>query len=134
MSYKRQMWTSGYEYRARCPKCGTFLSYFDRDLQYRAWYANGFVYCPTCREPIRHNEMYAVNEDGTPVYKTQAEANQALVIGYNKALGSPVQTVNPQPVSAGNVPTEGVGYCPECGAKFEKGTTHFCSNCGTKLD
>ena len=71
MTYKRQLWTSGYEYRLRCPFCGTYVSYVDRQLGFRAWYPDGFVYCPKCRKPIRHSELFAVHPDGTPVYKTQ---------------------------------------------------------------
>ena len=119
MTYKRQLWTSGYEYRVRCPYCGTHISYNDRQLGYRSWFPNGFVYCPGCRRPIRHNELFAVKPDGSPVFRTQEEANRSVYDGYNRALGLD--------------PTAGIDVvsCPTCGrtkidlipllAAFEKG-------------
>ena len=137
MSYKRQLWTSGYEYRVRCPRCGTNMSYTDRQLGYRSWYPNGFIYCAACRTPIRHNEIFAVHPDGTPVYKTVAEANAAVVAGYHAALGIPQPNVaNPvyyAPAGQGAAPVEGFSFCPRCGARYETGKINFCSNCGTKL-
>ena len=101
-NYKRQMWTSGYEYRTRCPQCGTFMSYTDRQLGYRSWYPNGFIYCSRCRKPIRHSEFFAVFPDGTPVYKTVAEAEAAVTAGYYAAMGMPppVAAAPVQPAAA----------------------------------
>ena len=127
MSYKRALWTSGYSYRIRCPYCGTNISYTDRDLGYRSWYPNGFVYCPTCRKPLRHNEIYAVDANGQPVFKTLEEANQAIHIGYMKAMGYPAdQQTYAKP--------ENVRYCQNCGRPYQPGKAHFCSGCGEKLD
>ena len=127
MSYKRALWSSGYVYHIRCPYCGTNISYTDRDLGYRAWYPNGFVYCPKCQKPLRHNEIYAVDSNGQPVYKTLEEANQAIHIGYMKAMGYPAgqETVS----AAGNTM-----YCKKCGRPYLPGKDHFCSGCGEKLD
>ena len=85
MSYKRAMWTSGYTYIASY--CGSSVRYTDRDLGYRAWYPNGFVYCPRCKKPIRHNEFFALNPDGSRVYATQEQADRAVNEGYLKAAG-----------------------------------------------
>ena len=161
MGYKRQLWTSGYEYRVVCPHCGTYLSYKDSQLGFRSWHPNGFVFCPGCNAVIKHNEYYAVNPDGTPVYKNMAEANMALRIGYQKAMGialqqstvaapqgapvpaqgaSPVPQTAPAPVApvaddkeAVSEAAEEFAVCSNCGAKYVEGKDRFCSNCGNKL-
>ncbi len=137
MTYKRQLWTSGYEYRARCPYCGVNLSYTDRQLGYRSWFPNGFVYCPGCRHPIRHNEMFAVHPDGSPVFRTQEEANQSIYDGYNRALGLPATSAAPY-ASAASSPAPGgaedTAFCRKCGRQYRKGYDVFCSGCGDKLE
>ena len=138
-NYKRQMWTSGYEYRVRCPRCGTYMSYTDRQLGYRSWFPNGFIYCAGCRQPIRHNEIFAVHPDGTPVYKTPAEADAAVVTGYNRALGVPqanaaAPAAYAAPAQSAPAPAEGFAFCPHCGNRHEKGKDKFCRLCGAKLE
>ena len=163
MGYKRQLWTSGYEYRVVCPHCGTYLSYKDSQLGFRSWHPNGYVFCPGCNAVIKHNEYYAVNPDGTPVYKNMAEANMALRTGYQKAMGialqqstvaapqgapvpaqgaSPVPQTAPAPAPVAPVAddkeavleaAEEFAVCSNCGAKYVEGKDRFCSNCGNKL-
>ena len=123
MSYKRAMWTSGYTYHVRCPNCGTEFNYTDRDLGYRAWFPNGFVYCQGCSKPIRHTEFYAVNPDGTPVFKTPAEADQSVYTGFMRAMGQ-------SPIPPGGA----APCCSQCGRAYRPGIDHFCSSCGNKLD
>ena len=42
----------------------TIFTYEQEDLGYRLWYPHGFVYCPTCKKPLRHNpEKNLINED-----------------------------------------------------------------------
>ena len=43
-------------YAVKCEYCGCEFEYQKEDLGYRAWYRHGFVYCPSCRKPIRHRE------------------------------------------------------------------------------
>ncbi|MBQ6475286.1 MAG: hypothetical protein IJJ34_03670 [Clostridia bacterium] len=124
MSYKRAMWTSGYTYIATCSYCGSRVRYTDRDLGYRAWYPNGFVYCPRCKKPIRHNEFFALNPDGSRVYATQEQADRAVNEGYLKAAGFDRQIQ----------PAEGTAYCTNCGRPYIRGTSSYCSGCGKKLD
>ena len=64
MAFKRAFWHSGLTYRQTCPKCHTVIQYQDDKLDFRPWYADGFVYCATCRSPLRHNEAYAIDADG----------------------------------------------------------------------
>ena len=89
MSYKRALWHSGLTYQQTCTHCRTVLRYTDYSLGFRAWYPDGFVYCPKCNGPLRHNELYAINEDGTPMYP-QSSAQQI----YNQP---PDQQQIPQP-------------------------------------
>ena len=129
MAFKRALWTSGYTYQLTCPYCGELFAYTDRELDYRAWYPNGFIYCHRCRRPLRHNEIYAVYPDGSRVYQTAAEAQQAINTGYYSAFGVNAPPVRPMRTQQ---PTE--SYCQQCGRRYVNGRDHFCSGCGQKLD
>ncbi|MBO7377055.1 MAG: zinc ribbon domain-containing protein [Clostridia bacterium] len=141
MAFKRALWTSGYTYRLRCPICGTAIEYTDRQLGFRAWYPNGFVYCPGCRKPQRHSEFFAVYPDGTPVYKTRAEADRAIVDGYYRSIGVqvPAGAYDEEARAAAGTPTPAAGTapaaekCPSCGADVLPGSK-YCSRCGTSLE
>ena len=135
MAFKRALWTSGYEYRATCPQCRTNFSYRDNQLDFRPWYPNGFVYCPKCRQPFRHNEIYAVNPDGSRVYKSQTDANNAVNVGYYGATGvSPEQMQHQQPQNQTYAPDQNVVFCSKCGRPHTRGVDVFCSSCGNKLE
>ena len=69
MGFKRAQWHSGLTYQRTCDECKTVLQYTDYSLDFRPWYADGFVYCPRCKTPLRHNESYAINapEPAQPV-------------------------------------------------------------------
>jgi len=147
MSYKRALWSSGLTYVTRCPNCGTSTRYTDRQLGFRAWFPNGFVYCGGCRRPLRHNEIFAVNPDGSPVYKTQEEAAQANTNGYLRSRGVQVDyygnagasagastgTSTGASTGAGAGVEPGVAYCRKCGRKYRVGTDFYCAGCGEKL-
>ncbi len=60
--FKRANWHSGLIYQQTCSCCNTVVKYIDYELDYRPWYPNGFVYCPKCQTPLRHNENYAISE------------------------------------------------------------------------
>ena len=105
MAFKRALWHSGLTYQQTCRTCRTAVRYTDHSLDFRPWYADGFVYCPKCQTPLRHNEAYAINEDGTPYFQTAPQA----------AGGS-------------------VAYCSKCGRQYTPETDHFCPSCGNKLD
>ena len=61
MAFKRAAWHSGLTYEQTCPQCKTVVKYKDTILDFRPWYADGFVYCPTCKKPLRHKEIYAID-------------------------------------------------------------------------
>ncbi len=74
----------------------------DDKLDFRPWYADGFVYCPKCKKPLRHNESYAIN--------------------------AAPDAANPQPVDISS--GEGA-FCVQCGKQFNDGD-RFCAGCGAK--
>jgi predicted amidophosphoribosyltransferase len=106
--FKRANWHSGLTYRQECEQCKTMVEYMDDKLDFRPWFADGFVYCPTCKKPLRHSERYAIN---APV--SQQETAQPRV-----EVPSPAQS-------------ELALFCSGCGHKFADGDK-FCSQCGAK--
>ena len=110
MGYQRAKWRSGLTYRQTCELCNTTVQYQDDKLGFRPWFPDGFVYGPTCKKPLRHNEEYAI--DGP--------------------RNSQVNT--PETVSATDTSTTSrtrASFCTECGKAF--GTNdNFCANCGSK--
>ena len=148
MAFKRALWSSGYKYKMRCPYCGTNNEYTDKALDFRAWYANGFVLCANCRKPLRHNEIYAVDNDGNPIFRSQAEADASVEKGYLRSVGYPESAQNVHTAQNADSPAEvqaaapaaaavdadaEICYCNKCGRKYRKGTDLFCSGCGNKL-
>lgn len=101
--FKRAGWHSGLTYRQTCDQCRTTVEYMDDKLDFRPWFADGFVYCPKCQKPLRHNERYAIN----------APQEEVVVDMTNN---------NTQETST---------FCSNCGAKFRDGD-NFCAKCGNK--
>ena len=86
--FKRAEWSSGLTYRQTCDECKTTFTYMDNLLDFRPWYADGFVYCPGCQKPLRHSERYAING---PASATTVDAD---------------------------APSSGALFCTQCGHKF----------------
>lgn len=42
-------------YTTQCERCGIIFDYQYSDLGFRAWYRDGYVECPRCKQPRRHN-------------------------------------------------------------------------------
>ena len=114
MAFKRALWHSGLTYCQTCPTCKTEVRYTDKELDFRPWYADGFVYCPICKQALRHKEAYAI--DG--------KAPQSEV---NPHAATAVHTTTAAPTTAGNAG----GFCTQCGKPLRE-DDRFCSNCGTK--
>ena len=53
MGYSRAEWRSGLTYEQVCDQCNNRVRYMDDKLDYRPWFADGFVYCPVCKKPLR---------------------------------------------------------------------------------
>lgn len=43
-------------YSSECKNCHTLIDYQKNDLAYRLWFIKGYVECPCCGKPIRHNK------------------------------------------------------------------------------
>ena len=116
MAYKRAMWRSGLIYERTCERCKVTFRYMDDKLEFRPWYADGFVYCPQCASPLRHNEMLAVTDaNGQPIARpAPVEAPPAVVPA-------------PAPVPAAGRDN----FCPDCGNAYREGD-RFCAQCGRK--
>ncbi|MBQ9899522.1 MAG: hypothetical protein IJM36_00170 [Acholeplasmatales bacterium] len=51
------------KFRIKCEYCMTQFTYQQEDIGFRLWYPHGFVYCPKCQKPLRHNpEKYIIKE------------------------------------------------------------------------
>lgn len=123
MAFQRALWHSGLTYKITCNKCHTVIQYADDKLDFRPWYADGFVYCPTCRTPLRHNEAYAIDENGNYLNATQPNN-----------YGAPAAPMAPAAPAAPAIPTGAVAYCKNCGRQYTVGDANFCTGCGSRLD
>lgn len=104
MGFKRAEWHSGLTYRQTCSECNTTMEYTDYDLDFRPWYADGFVYCAVCKTPLRHHERFAINR-----------------------VVPPTPVVVDTPANPSQLPA----FCTQCGKKFGD-EDRFCSGCGNK--
>ena len=102
--FKRAEWKSGLTYRQTCENCRTEITYMDDRLDFRPWYADGFIYCPSCQTPLRHSERYAIDGPAKPV-------------AVDLTTGSAVHA--------------DTAFCTQCGTKFQD-SDKFCRKCGTK--
>ena len=105
MGYQRAKWHSGLTYRQICETCKKTVTYTDYSLDFRPWYADGYVDCPTCGTHLRHNEKYALGNN-----------NEA------ESASSEESVAEEEFVST---------FCYKCGNKFGEGHL-FCFRCGTK--
>ena len=84
-------------------------------MGFRPWFPDGFVYCPTCEKPLRHNEAYAIDGEVEKKFvdltdeKSNAEQG-ALAVEEEKHIAT---------------------FCTSCGYKFKE-DDKFCSQCGKK--
>ena len=100
--FKRANWHSGLTYRQSCPECKTEVTYKDDRLDFRPWFADGFIYCPKCQKPLRHNENLAIDKPEAEVFE-KVDLTQSSTIEF----------------------------CSQCGKAVNK-SANFCPNCGTK--
>ncbi len=114
MAFKRALWHSGLTYQQTCRQCRTTISYTDHSLDFRPWFADGFVYCPTCRTPLRHHEQYAIDTPTDPVH---------VAVTPPPAPSAPVE-------SAPAAVDTAILFCTKCGKQFHD-EDRFCSGCGS---
>ena len=153
MAFKRAGWHSGLTYRVTCDMCKTTILYMDDKLDFRPWFADGFIYCPTCKKPIRHRESHAINanENNVVVDVTGNEAVQQNGLINNMPNNAPNNMPNNVPNNIPNsepnnmpnnmqnnpIPNGGSAqatytnrFCTQCGKEFGA-NDRFCSGCGT---
>ena len=134
MAFKRATWHSGLTYRNTCPECKTSVEYTDEILDFRPWYADGFVYCPKCNTPLRHNENLAINNPHFTVVETPAApaapVEPVAPVAEAPIVEAPAPVVEtPAPAAA---PTGYISkFCSQCGNKYED-NDRFCPLCGNK--
>lgn len=122
MAFQRAQWHSGLTYRQTCRNCSKIVEYTDHSLDFRPWYADGFVYCPNCKTPLRHNENLAIN--------APAPQEQATVTVEAAPVAAPQE---PEVIQvAPPVTAEAAAFCTQCGRKSNPGD-RFCAGCGNKL-
>lgn len=116
MAFKRALWHSGLTYRQTCDACGTVVQYTDHNLDFRPWFADGFVYCPKCKKPLRHGEHLAIDNDG--------RQQETIVLDPNTRTSPSVTT---ESASSNSEPA----FCTQCGRALGAGD-RFCAGCGQK--
>ena len=131
MGYKRAEWHSGLTYQQTCESCKTILQYTDYSLDFRPWYADGFVYCPKCKTPLRHNENYALGVNRPQAAPAPAPAPvPAEKPAYTVSPAEQAGTA-PTPVAPAASAATLAAFCTGCGNKFGP-DDRFCAKCGTK--
>ena len=127
MGYQRARWHSGLTYQQVCETCKNTVTYTDYNLDYRPWYADGYVDCPTCGTHLRHNENYALPNIGNPNIGNPNIGNPNI---GNPNIGNPNGGMAKENVQRERFPSL---FCHNCGAKFGEGH-RFCAYCGMKRD
>ncbi len=126
MGFQRAQWHSGLTYQQTCTTCKTVLQYTDYSLDFRPWYADGYVDCPKCKTHLRHNENYAIGNPEPQLQVMDAPAQEEPV------QEQPAYMVGLQDqISAPEAPAAKPAFCTGCGNKFGE-NDRFCAQCGTK--
>ncbi|MBE6948031.1 MAG: zinc-ribbon domain-containing protein [Ruminococcaceae bacterium] len=99
MAFQREQWHSGLTYRQVCETCKTVVQYTDYALDYRPWYADGFVDCPKCGSHLRHDEKYAIKSSGEAAAEGMSGTRAAFCTACGNKFG------------------ENDRFCSQCGAK-----------------
>ena len=117
MGFKRAEWHSGLTYRQTCDQCHTVITYKDDVLDFRPWYADGFIICPNCKRNLRHKETYDISR---PTAMTAQSPNA-------------VQSTPMSEASVGTTSQTRAAFCSRCGKAFAE-NDNFCTDCGNKRD
>lgn len=141
MGFQRAGWHSGLTYQQTCTTCKTVLQYTDYSLDFRPWYADGYVDCPKCKTHLRHNENYALGNPAPqpqavetpvqeqPAYTVSLEEQASVAPVQEAPAEQPAYAVDlaQQTGSAQALPV----FCTGCGNKFGE-NDRFCAQCGSK--
>ena len=120
--FSRENWHSGLTYKQTCDQCKETFKYTDYQLGFRPWFADGFVYCPRCKKPLRHNEKFAI--------KVEKNDKQDIIV-EEKKYERENKKDQKQTISV-NDDKENMMYCQHCGERIPK-NSKFCSNCGNDV-
>lgn len=139
MGFQRAQWHSGLTYQQTCPTCKTVLQYTDYSLDFRPWYADGYVDCPKCKSHLRHNENYALGSGAQPkTVQTPAPdpaPDPAPAPASAPAGETPAYAVNladqEAAPAAPAAPAAKAAFCTQCGHAFGQSDL-FCAQCGNK--
>ena len=130
MAFKRAEWHSGLTYRQTCENCNTIVEYTDYHLDFRPWYADGFVDCPKCKSHLRHNEKYAINAPKEPEVITLAGAASSKTEKNEPTAEAKADAASAPTADQASGKTL---FCTGCGKRFGD-EDRFCSMCGKKRD
>lgn len=131
MGFQRAQWHSGLTYQQTCPTCKTVLQYTDYSLDFRPWYADGYVDCPKCKSHLRHNENYALGSGAQPkTVQTPAPAPASAPAGETPAYAVNLADQAAAP-AAPAAPAAKAAFCTQCGHAFGQSDL-FCAQCGNK--
>ena len=128
MGFQRAQWHSGLTYQQTCTTCKTVLQYTDYSLDFRPWYADGYVDCPKCKSHLRHNENYAI---GTPSSQPQTVDEPVQEQPVQEQPAYMVDLEDQVSAAAPEAPAGLPAFCAQCGNKFGE-NDRFCAQCGSK--
>lgn len=135
MGFQRAQWHSGLTYQQTCPTCKTVLQYTDYSLDFRPWYADGYVDCPKCKSHLRHNENYALGSGAQPKTVQTPAPDPAPAPASAPAGETPAYAVNLADQAAAPAapaaPAAKAAFCTQCGHAFGQSDL-FCAQCGNK--
>ena len=63
------------DYKAKCEYCGLVFIYHRSNLGYRKWYPHGFVYCPSCRRPLRNDPCLQTSDSAVVMVNRYGQYN-----------------------------------------------------------
>lgn len=135
MGFQRAQWHSGLTYQQTCPTCKTVLQYTDYSLDFRPWYADGYVDCPKCKSHLRHNENYALGSGAQPKTVQTPAPDPAPAPASAPAGETPAYAANLADQAAAPAapaaPAAKAAFCTQCGHAFGQSDL-FCAQCGNK--
>ena len=124
MAFQRALWRSGLTYRRTCDTCRAVVMYMDDKLDFRPWFPDGFVYCPICNTPLRHNECYAINAPAVPAARSFCTSCGNRISPTDTFCSSCGKKIDAPPAAR---------VCPNCGKVSENPNNAFCTSCGHKF-
>ena len=73
-------------YRGKCTFCGCEFEYQGSDLSYHRNFPDGFLYCPRCKKPFRHEELNEIASSPVERVHTKDDELNLLKVSYHKLV------------------------------------------------